>query len=176
MKLRWLWWLLCTNRIRNNEAQFFLRQFEHLQSIEKKNKKIKIFYNWIMVLLSYLIEFIKFWEIHRLISSSICRHWVSNYSWFIFDVFIVSWYRCNQWMFQWSYKNVSFRFCMYHKDILVEHTFNRTCINQRSSPSWTGRWQSIGRSITTSCCSQHSCVCCCSLKVKTVFSDKENSE
>ena len=27
--------MLCTNRIRNNEAQFFLRQFEHLQSTEK---------------------------------------------------------------------------------------------------------------------------------------------
>ena len=138
MKFGLWWWLLCTSRIRNIEVQFFLQQFEHLQSTEE-NVLLSNIYREIRIFAVYLIEFFKFWEIHRLIISSICRYGVSNNIWFFFDVFIISWYRCNQWFFQWSCKNYWFTLCTL-KIFVIEHTFDRTCINQRSSSSWTGRW------------------------------------
>ena len=165
MKFGLWWWLLCTSRIRNIEVQSFLQQFEHLQSTKKENRLIIVkesnYEMW-----PCLIEFFKFWEIHRLIISSICRYGVSNNSWFLFDVFIISWYRCNQWFFRWSCKNDWFTLCTLKIFFFIDHTFDRTCINQISSSSWTGRCQCIGRSITSSCCRQHRCVCRCSLKAK----------
>ena len=140
---------MCTSRIRKNEAQLFLQQFEHLQSTEE-NVLLSNIYREIRIFAVYLIEFFKFWEIHRLIISSIWRHWVSNNSWFFFDVFIVCWYRCDQWCFQWSCKNYWFTLCSL-KIFFIENTFDRICINQRSSSPWTCCSDSSRGSITSSC-------------------------
>ena len=55
---------------------------------------------------------------------------------------------------------------MYHKDIFIEHTFDRVCINQRPPSPWTCCRNSSRRSITSSCSWKCCCGCCSSLQKK----------